>query len=353
MRRMLVTACFIIGALVSLRSAWAGADNGTLDLYFIDVEGGAATLLVTPQGESVLIDSGYPGNDDRDAKRIHRVATQVADLKRIDHYVTTHWHLDHYGGIAALSKMMPVGDFWDRGIPDKLAEDAEFPKRIALYRETSKGRSKTLKAGDTLPLKTSGDAKRPSVKLQVVVASGEVINPRSQQGLPNPECKQHQPKDPDPTDNAQSLGFLLSFGDFQFLDLGDLTWNVEHKLVCPVNRLGRVDLLMVTHHGLNLSNNPVVAHTVQPRVAVICNGPHKGAHPDVVADLRAVSSLEAVYQLHRNLDSGPEQNTAREFIANMEEKCEGQFVRASVDPAGKSYTLRIGVDGMPREYESR
>ena len=80
-----------------------------LDISFIDTEGGAATLIVTPAGESVLIDCGNPGP--RDAERIHQTATQQAGLEAIDHLVITHWHTDHYGGVARLAKLMPIRNY--------------------------------------------------------------------------------------------------------------------------------------------------------------------------------------------------------------------------------------------------
>lgn len=328
----------------------AGGERG-LDIYFIDVEGGAATLIVTPQGESILVDSGYPGYENRDAKRIHHVAAEVAGLEHLDHSVTTHWHLDHYGSIAALSEMMPVKHFWDRGIPDELVEDPQFPERMALYRKISGGRSRTLRPGDKLPLLASGERDVPSAELLVLVADRKVISRESSEA--NSACRDHQPKERDPSDNAASLGFLLSFGAFDFLCLGDLTWNVEHELVCPSNRIGEVDLYMVTHHGLNSSNNPVLVQSVRPRVAVACNGPHKGAHAEVIRTLRSVSGLEAIYQLHLNLDSSLQENTDREFIGNLEEDCEARFIKARVDAHGRGYSVSIGGAGPSRRYESR
>src|SRR5262245_59733622 len=206
----------------------AHAQRG-LDIYFVDTEGGAATLIVTPAGESVLIDTGNPGT--RDASRIAKVAKEVAHLSAIDHLITTHWHLDHYGGVEELSKQMPIRHFYDRGIPAKTLEDPQnFPRLIAAYKHASQGKSKTLKAGDTVPLKAKAGG--PSVKLTCLVASGKTVRDRPN-APQNPLAKENQPQPKDPSDNAQSLGVVLEYGGFRFLDLGDLTWNVEYLLIAP------------------------------------------------------------------------------------------------------------------------
>jgi competence protein ComEC len=326
----------------------AGQADQHLDIYFIDVEGGAATLIVTPAGESVLIDSGYPDFGGRDRDRILKVVQDVAGLKQIDHALVSHWHLDHYGNHAALAAKIRIGQFWDRGIPDALQEDAKFGERIAAYRSASQNQSKGLKVGDVLPLKSG----TTPLSVTIVTASGEVL---PNDGEPNPFANLNVPQADDPTDNAKSLSELLSFGKFQFLTCGDLTWNVEGKLVTPKNPLGKVDLFMVTHHGLSVSNNPALVRAIDPTVAVICNGPMKGAHPETLATLRSVTSLLAWYQLHRNVSLDEFSQTPAAFIANQEETsaCRGVWIKASVEPDGAGYTVQIGSQGMPIRYPTR
>ncbi len=340
--------------LVCLLTVWwsaamlpAGSRDGRFDLYFIDVEGGAATLIVTPSDQSVLIDSGYPDNGGRDLNRILHVLRDVAGLEHLDHALVTHWHLDHYGNHAALAAQIPVGHFWDRGIPDDLPEDKNFATRIAQYRAATEGESQTLRAGQEFELDTA-----LPLKVQVVTASREVI-PNT--GSPNPYADRHKPADEDKSDNAASISTLWSFGDFRFLCCGDLTWNVEAQLVSPNNPLGQVDLFMVTHHGLPVSNNPALVLAVDPVVAVMCNGPKKGGHPQTLATLKEVKSLQALYQLHRNVDLPADQQSPAEFIANSEPtvNCSGVWVKASVAPDGKSYTVQIGPEGQKREYQCR
>lgn len=328
--------------------AAARADDPGLEIFFVDVEGGAATLLVGPQRESLLIDSGNPGT--RDAQRIHRVATAVAGLKQIDHYVTTHWHMDHYGGIGRLADLMPVAHFYDRGLIDRLPEDPQyFPILMPIYRKISAGKRTQLKPGDQIPFKqTPGGL---PLEIRCLSAAGHVLQ-RDGQPPPAQRCTQHQFKEPDPSDNAQSITLRVQYGPFTFLDCGDLTWNVEHDLVCPHDLIGKIDVFQVTHHGLDVSNNPLLLETIQPRVAVCNNGPRKGAMPAVTRALRNLPGLEAIYQLHRNEAVGAELNTNPALIANATADCKGEFIHLAVARDGKSYGVRIG-DRPPRPYQTR
>lgn len=346
MQRRAFLAAFVTLSLAS--TAFAGKKDGRLDIYFIDVEGGAATLIVTPAGESLLIDSGYPDNNGRDRNRILKTVKQIAGLKQIDHAAVTHWHRDHYGNHAALAAMIKIRNFWDRGIPDALREDRQFVTRIADYRRASENKSKTLKPGDKLPLKSG----KTPLSVTIVSASRKVIK---NTGRPNPYAKLHKPKPRDASDNAASLSFLLKFGDFKFLCCGDLTWNVEAKLVTPNNPLGKVDLFMVTHHGLPSSNNPALVLAVDPIVAVMCNGPTKGGASETIKTLRRVKSMQHWYQLHRNIKLKDDEQTPREFIANVvrTNDCKGTHIKASIAPDGESYTIQIGEKGKPRTYRTR
>lgn len=338
----------MLGALLALPAlVRADASDGRLDMYFIDVEGGAATLIVTPAGESLLIDSGYPDNSGRDLNRILRVVRDVAGLRHLDHALVTHWHRDHYGNHAALAAVLKIRHFWDRGIPDTLAEDKEFPRRIAEYRAATQNRSRALKAGDTIPLKRT----QPPVSLRVLTSGRHVI---PNVGPPNRYADRHRPRPRDPSDNAASLSLLLEFGAFRFLCCGDLTWNVEAKLVTPNNPVGRVDVFMVTHHGLSSSNNPALVLAVDPVVAIMCNGPHKGGHIDTLRTLRQVKSMRALFQLHRNLELSADVQAPPEFIANVEDTnaCPGRHIKLSVAPDARSYFVQI-EGRQPHHFQTR
>lgn len=321
--------------------------NGRLDLYFIDVEGGAATLLVTPQGESVLIDSGFPDNSGRDRDRILKVLRKLG-RNSLDHAIISHFHLDHYGNHAALASQIKIRNFWDRGIPDRLAEDPKFPERISQYRAAAGNASRTLTAGDKLPLNSG----KTPLRVRIVSASGAVI-PNA--GAKNPHATEHRPQPVDTSDNAQSISQLWEFGPFRFLTCGDLTWNIEAQLAVPKNVLGRIDLFMVTHHGTESSNNPALVLAIDPTVTVMCNGPAKGGSRSSLETVRRIKSLRGAYQLHRNLSLPQEIQAPAAHIANPGDSptCEGIPILASVAPDGRSFTVQVGWDGPLQKYATR
>jgi len=322
--------------------------EGTLDIYFIDVEGGAATLIVTPAGQSILIDTGWKRPDDRDAKRIYDVAARLAGLRQIDNLITTHFHRDHYGGVLALSKMIPVRNFYDHGPMTDLAEDAGFKALYSDYEKATGGRHQTLHPGDVVALKAGNQP----IMLNCLVADARHINDSS--GSQNPFCAGAKQIEPDPSDNARSIGIKLSFGRFHFLDLGDLTWNVESSLVCPQDLIGPVDVYQVTHHGMKISNNPVLIQTVRPTVAIMNNGPAKGGDPETYARLKSVGSIKDIWQLHRNLSSKDTDNAPEPFVANIvaEQNCSGNWIRVRVGPNSASYEVTNGRNGNRRVYRS-
>jgi beta-lactamase superfamily II metal-dependent hydrolase len=344
--------CLSAVLLASLLLFQAGAVHAapkSLDIYFIDVEGGAATLIVTPLGESLLVDSGNPG--ERDAGRIAHVALAVAGLQQIDHYITTHWHKDHVGGIPRLAQLIPVKHYYDHGLPATLTPDI-VPETIEAYRETVQGKSVALKPGDTIKV-------RPPVKylppLQILVLAANGIVLGEQPGAPQIKAcgPNFQPKPEDKTDNANSVGILLSFGRFKFFDGGDLTWNIEDRLVCPKNLVGAVDVYQSDHHGLDVSNNPALIGALNPRVAIINNGPRKGGEVHTFATLKSVPEIEAIYQLHRNVRTTEKDNAPPAFVANDEEDCQGEFIKLSVDASGKSYSVSIPAKQTSHRYRVR
>jgi competence protein ComEC len=313
----------------------------TLDIYWIDADGGAATLIVTPRGESLLVDTAH----DREVNRIYS-AIQQAGLKKIDVVVSTHYHADHVGAAALLSKMIPIGRFIDHG-PTVEQDRPVRVKTYETYAAAANGKRSTAKAGDTVPLK--------GVDVRVVMASRQAITKPLKGGGPNPLCsdwKDHRP-DIDP-DNNESVGILLSYGKFDFLDLGDLTWNYEKSLACPMNMIGTVDLFQVTHHGLDRSNSPQLVWAVKPQVMIMNNGPHKGGPPSVFEILRKSPGLEDIWQGHLSLDTPKELNTDEKMIANFEPtpECKGNWIKASVAPNGK-YTVTNGRNGFSKTYDSR
>jgi competence protein ComEC len=341
--------CLAVASVVVSISGADAQKRGprTLDIEWIDVEGGAATLIVTPAQETVLVDAGWPGFEGRDAKRI-KAALDRRGLTKVDHLIATHYHVDHYGGIPDLVKVLPVAYFYDHGPMKELQEDPKFPERYAAYRMAAKNQTRTLQAGSRIGLKTVSGAKLSLTVLAARAAMTTLPSPQPQ----NPACAEATGKADDPSDNARSIVLLLQFGGFQFFDAGDLTWNVEAQLVCPADRVGKVDVYQVTHHGLSTSNNPVVLKTLAPTVAIMNNGPRKGGEGDVVKTLLALPSLQALFALHRNVATTAGENAAPELIANLEEQGDaGHSITLSMDPAAGSYTVTNGRTGESRRFE--
>jgi competence protein ComEC len=313
------------------------ATANILNFYFIDVEGGAATLIVTPAGESVLLDAGYSDAGGRDAKRIQQ-AMQQAGISAIDHLVVSHYHQDHYSGVPEIARLVTVKRFYDHGKMTELSEDPKFAERYGAYQAAAKNNTTALKPGDTIPLRTR--AGTPPVKLLCVAANAQVINGNSKA---NAQCSPAPARQEDNSENGRSVAVKLSWDGFEFLNLADLTWNISQSLVCPANLLGEIDLYQVTHHGGNVNNPPILLKSLRPTVAVMINGPRKGGHPDTIKWLQESASLKALYQLHRNVQTTAEQNVAAEFIANPEEQNDaGYMIAVSVDRTKRTFTVTNG-----------
>lgn len=317
-----------------------------LEIYWIDAEGGAATLIVAPSGESLLVDTANRTPDDRDAKRI-MAAVEQAGLKKIDILVTTHFHGDHIGALPALAKLIPIGMYMDHGESIEIAR----PNVAALYKayvELAGANRKILKPGDKIPLK--------GVEIVTIMSAGEPIAKALKgAGAKNAVCADFKPgpEERDP-DNDMSVGFVLKYGKFDFIDMGDLTWKFEQKLVCPNNLIGTVDLYQTTHHGLERSNTPQFIWAIQPKVAVMNNGPRKGGVPPVFETLRKSPGLEDIWQGHLSLGVAKELNTDDKMIANMEPtaECKGNLLKLSVEPNGK-YTMTNLRNGFSKSYQAK
>jgi beta-lactamase superfamily II metal-dependent hydrolase len=313
----------------------------TLDFYFIDVEGGQATLIVTPAGQSVLVDAGWPGYNGRDADRI-AAAAKHAGLKKIDYLLVTHYHTDHVGGVPQLLAKFPVAAVIDHGANTETGKGAD-----ALWKGYEEAVAKckriVIKSGDSLPFK--------GLETKVVCARGDLIEkPLKGAGDANPLCADEKRRDDDKTENARSIGFVINYGKFRFVDLADLTWNKELDLACPNHKVGRVDVYLVTHHGMNMSGPAAMVHALHPRVAVMNNGAKKGGSPESFEIIRRSPGLEDLWQLHFALGAGKQGNSPDSLIANTEAACEGKWLKMTVASNG-SFTLENSRNGYKKTYK--
>jgi competence protein ComEC len=293
-------------AIAAPLAAQAPADE-TLDIYFIDTEGGQATLFVTPEGESVLVDTGNPGNRDTD-----RILATIAEagVEEIDHLLITHFHGDHHGGVPELARRIPIRHFVDHGPsvetnPQGAAFQQEYARLAAAARRTS------VRPGDRLPI--------AGLEWEIVSAGGAVLRaPRAGAGASNAACPAARPESRPDDENGQSTGSLITFGEFSTIDLGDLLIAQEVDLMCPVNRVGTVDLYITSHHGLATSGSAALVHALRPRVVVMNNGTRKGGAPEAFRVLHESTGLEDLWQLHWSHNAGVELNAPGLFIANID-----------------------------------
>ena len=336
--RRLLHALWMISLLVAPAMP-AGAAK-PLEIYFIDVEGGQATLIVDPGGPSLLVDTGWSDFDGRDAGRIV-TAAKAAGLKQLDYVLITHYHRDHVGGVTELARQIKIGTFVDHG-PNM--EDSDTSRQLYADYQKAIGQSKhvVLKPGDRLPFK--------DITVQTLTAAGEHIStPLPGANQPNPICASEPEAESDPSENSRSLGILVTYGKFRFIDLGDLTKRKERELACPNNLIGTVDLYLTTHHGLFQSNPKVLVDALHPRVAIMNNGPHKGGSKEAWEIVHNSPGLEDLWQLHYALDSDKEHNADEMLIANPAEKCEGKYIKVTAGRDG-SFTVLNSRNDYKKTY---
>lgn len=350
MRRFTIALAMALGALGAASVVDAAR---TLDIYFIDVEGGQATLIVTPSGESLLVDSGFPSSGTfdsvpgdpataRDANRIV-AAARTAGVKRIDYFFNTHFHADHDGGIVELAQLMPIRMFIDHGSPAPNVDEsspgsmAQFERYAAVR---AKGRHLDPNPGDRLPIK--------GLEITVVSAKGTTITkPLAGAGATTRTCPSMAPDAEEKNENPRSTGFRLRYGAFSFLDVGDLSGSPLHALACPVSLIGPVSIYLVTHHGGPDARHPSTFEAFAPHVAIVNDGPRKGGVKATLEAMASVSPME-VWQLHRRPDAG-EANVAEERIANLDEST-AHWIKVSASQNG-SFSVTNGRTGATNTYQ--
>jgi competence protein ComEC len=342
---LLVACSFGLPFVASSMPAWAAKDD--LQIYFVDVEGGQSTLFVTPAGQSLLIDTGWPGNEGRDADRI-LAATKLAGISKIDYVLLTHYHDDHSGGVPQLVERIPVGTFIDHGAnidtkpggPTLAVWDA-YQKVLA----TGKYKHIVARPGDVIPI--------AGIKVTVISSDGNTIDHALPGGgQDNQYCKIPETKPMDKSENSHSLGVLINFGKLKILDLGDLTWDKEMQFMCPKNLLGEVDILVVSHHGFRPSSSHALVDGIHPRVAIMNNAATKGGNVPVLDTIRQAPGLETLWQLHYSNEGGAEHNTALEYIANPQGPDQGHYLLLTARPNG-SFTVFNAGNKQRRDYAAK
>ena len=330
-----------IGGMAGTGAAGAaGAEpqsDSQLRIYFVDVEGGASTLIAAPNGQIIVVDAGFPGA--RDAGRIAKVLQDELHATTIDYFITTHYHGDHIGGVPTLAGTFPISRFYDHGAT--LEPSRDFDNYV-----TAAGNKRvTGKPGDKLEL--------GELKLTFVSSATEVIDPPLPPGAANPLCDTSTSKSATAgIENTESLGFLATFGKFKFVDLGDLTWNIEQKLMCPTNRLGSADIYQVSHHGQDVSGSPQLVHALAPTVAVMNNGATKGGAAATFDVLEASPGLKDLWSLHNVTANDAQHNAEADLTANLAGADQAYFLMVLVLADG-SYTITNSRNGTTRTYASR
>ena len=322
----------------------------SLRIYVIDVEGGGATLVVAPSGQSMLIDSGSAGPAaERDSSRI-AAAMKAAGLMKINYLFTTHYDSDHIGGAPAANAVAHFDRFFDHGEMDpKWEQGRGIEDRMSAYVAIAAGRRTIVNAGDTIPLE--------GLRVDVVASHGSVLGKAiNGGGAANPYCKDAEVKEPNKTENSQSTGVLVTYRGFTFLDVGDLTWDKEMDLACPVNKLGRVSLLLATHHGFfnDQSGAGALLWAIQPQVVIANNGPRKGMAAPAYDRIQKVRGLEGLWQSHLALASDNEHNTSDDMIANVEPsaECKGNWISVDARSNG-GFVVTNGRNNVSKTYKAR
>jgi competence protein ComEC len=318
-------------------ASWAAP----LRMYFVDVEGGQATLIVSPSGASMLIDAGWPDFEGRDAGRILDAAKALG-VSRIDTLVVTHYHTDHAGGVPQLAEKIKIGTFVDHGPNREDSDDTR--KNYAAYEKAIDGAQRIIaKPGDRIPLE--------GLDVMIVSADGEDITKALPgAGQANPWCDKEAEPPNDNSENARSVGMMITYGKLHVLDLGDLTKKKELGLVCPKNLLGKVDLFVVSHHGTESSNSRALVDAIEPRVAIMDNGARKGGSVEAWQTVHDSPGLADLWQLHYAIKGGKDHNVADDRIANLDEKCQGKGIEVTAEADG-TLTVKNLRNGFSKTYK--
>ena len=353
---LLVLVLVLVGGTLAVQTG----QRSSLDIYVIDVEGGEATLFVSPAGESLLVDAGWPGFDGRDADRIV-AATEDAGVTQIDYLLVTHFHTDHMGGALQLADRLPVRYFVDHGTSPDLGRGQVAFDRYAVLR--ARAEHLDVSPGDVVPI--------AGLDVRIIASGGNVLRePLAGAGSPNPACQDFVFHGEEITsrggdaEDQLSVSTAVAYGDFRTVIMGDLTWNKEYDLMCPNDKVGPVDAYLVSHHGAQTSGSEAFVHRLHPRAAIMNNGPRKGGAAETFEILAGVSSLEDLWQNHYAVEADS-LNSSERFIANLDDGSEGpsagdrpvhmgasHWIKLSAQSDG-SFTVTNSRNGHSRHYPAR
>jgi competence protein ComEC len=348
-RTVILVAVLLAIAGVRTRSQNVASTAGTTDIYFIDTEGGQATLIVSPKvghlgvKETLLIDAGNLNPPGRDAERI-MAAMKDAGVERIDQLVVSHYHGDHVGGVAALADKVPIRHVLDPGPYTPEQNGVRGAGFVSYVPVRAKAPVAIAKPGTKIPV--------AGLDVHIVSSAGELVTAPvpGVRRVPNPLCTAAQTRAQDNTpNNYESIGVVVEFGRFRYLDLTDLTWNQEMDLVCPSNLLGAVSVYRTSRHGTDWSGAQVMVHSVRPRVAVMNNNPTKGGTPGTFQIVKSSPGLQDFWQLHFSDNVARDVNSPESFIANFTDQDGGHFIKLSARPDG-GFTMTNGRNGFTKEY---
>jgi glyoxylase-like metal-dependent hydrolase (beta-lactamase superfamily II) len=354
----------LAGAAIVLPLPALAADDA-LQMIPMDVEGGGGTLFVTPHGKSVLIDTGNPDRGAHPNSQVIADTAKAFGIKKIDYVIITHYHVDHIGGLEGLLKRIPIGTFIDHGV-NREVPGTQSPggligpdwRTLGPDGKPRAGRGGTVPPPPTVIPPPGSTAAGYNHYLELikghphrVVKPGERLNVDGMDilfvdvddvpigrvlpgGGDRPAaCATMQPMGPNGgEENAHSTSSLITYGKTRIAAFGDLTWNAEQKLFCPVDKVGKVDIVLASHHGLQFSNSPAMVESLQPKIVLVGNAIRKGDDPERMRSYMANPRFASMWHLH---------------ITQGHDELDGdknQIANINSNPADdKSYNLRLRI----------
>lgn len=306
---LLIIALFVVQAFTQ-----------NLRIYHIDVDQGDATLIVAPNGHSLLIDSGKNGHGQR-----LRNAMQEAGITQLDCFIDTHYHEDHYGGIDELASppAITIGTVYDRGDKAFLPPGKDTEDRYVEYDTTFGHRAVHLTRGMSIPLD-------PNLSIICISSGGVVL------GEPDPV---HPASD----ENDMSISLLLNYGNFRYFIGGDIEDPSETK-IADLDVVQDVDVYQADHHGADNGTTTAFLNDLHPTAIIISNGTNGTyRHPreTTLTRMNALSPQPAIFQTNKNLqaNSNDAGSVPDAFIADLESVDDDGTILLTVNPVNNNYTI--------------